>query len=157
MSPVTPSSLEPLSITVEPDGPDPVVSLECNRTSPEPVETPTPEEMLTSPPRPFDDELDPALICTDPPLPAVDVPTLREMLPADPPLEVPVDTTTEPEDPVLLDPLPRDSDPVVAAPDPLPSVTEPLESDVDTPDSSVRLPDGPELEEPDRMSTDPDD
>jgi len=157
MSPVTPSSLEPLSITVEPDGPDPVVSLERNRTSPEPVETPTPEEMLTSPPRPFDDELDPALICTDPPLPAVDVPTLREMLPADPPLEVPVDTTTEPEEPVLLDPLPRDSVPVVAAPDPLPSVTEPLEPDVDTPDSSVRLPDGPELEEPDRMSTDPDD
>ena len=143
MSPVAPSSLDPLSITVEPDGPDPVVSLERNRTSPEPVETPTPEEMLTSPPRPFDDELDPALICTDPPLPAVDVPTLREMLPADPPLEVPVDTTTEPEDPVLLDPLP--------------SVTEPLEPDVDTPDSSVRLPDGPELEEPDRMSTDPDD
>ena len=137
--------------------PTPSTSLEYIFKDPDPVDTPTPEEMLTSPPRPFDDELDPALICTDPPLPAVDVPTLREMLPADPPLEVPVDTTTEPEDPVLLDPLPRDSVPVGAAPDPLPSVTEPLEPDVDTPDSSVRLPDGPELEEPDRMSTDPDD
>ena len=137
--------------------PTPSTSLEYIFKDPDPVDTPTPEEMLTSPPRPFDDELDPALICMDPPLPAVDVPTLREMLPADPPLEVPVDTTTEPEEPVLLDPLPRDSDPVVAAPDPLPSVTEPLEPDVDAPDSSVRLPDGPELEEPDRMSTDPDD
>ena len=137
--------------------PTPSTSLEYIFKDPDPVDTPTPEEMLTSPPRPFDDELDPALICTDPPLPAVDLPTLREMLPADPPLEVPVDTTTEPEEPVLLDPLPRDSDPVVAAPDPLLSVTEPLEPDVDTPDSSVRLPDGPELEEPDRMSTDPDD
>jgi len=44
-----------------------------------------------------------------------------------------VDTTTEPEDPVLLDPLPRDSVPVASDPDPLPITTEPDGPELDFP------------------------
>ena len=117
--------------------PTPSTSLEYIFKDPDPVDTPTPEEMLTSPPRPFDDELDPALICTDPPLPAVDVPTIREMLPDVPPLDVPVDTTTAPEVPVLLDPLPSDSVPVASDPEPLPITTEPDGPELDFPLSTL--------------------
>ena len=137
--------------------PAPSTSLEYIFSEPEPVDTPTPEEMLTSPPRPLDEELDPALIWTDPPLPAADGPTLSDMLPAEPPLEVPVDTRTDPDGPALLDPLPRERVPVAPAPDPLPRVTEPLAPEVDEPDSKLRPPEGPDVDTPECNSTPPED
>ena len=93
--------------------PAPSTSLEYIFSEPEPVDTPTPEEMLTSPPRPLDEELDPALIWTDPPLPAADGPTLSDMLPAEPPVDVPVNRMSEPDVPFILSPLPTVTRPLL--------------------------------------------
>ena len=67
--PLTPREEDPLSNVAGPEEPTPVVSLERRRRKPDPVETPTPVEMLISPPDPVEEELDPAAIITDPPSP----------------------------------------------------------------------------------------
>jgi len=77
--------------------------------------------------------LDPAAINTDPPLPTAEAPTLREILPDDPPLETPVDTTTDPEAPLVLPPLPRFNDPEDPRPCPLTTFTGPLDPEGEDP------------------------
>ena len=58
-----------------------------------------------------EEELEPAEICTPPPLPADEDPPIIDREPAEPPDADPVDTTTDPETPLLEDvdaPLTRD-------------------------------------------------
>ena len=77
----------------------PTTGLEPNAIEPEPVESPTPVVTDTSPPVPLDDELEPAIIVTEPPLPTSEEPTTTETLPALPPIDEPVETTTDPDEP----------------------------------------------------------
>jgi hypothetical protein len=109
--PLVPEAAIPVVREASPLDPAPSTSLDCSCRDPDPVDTPLPVEMLTSPPRPLVELLDPAAINTDPPLPPAEAPTLSEILPDDPPLEVPVDTTTDPVEPMTLPPLPRFKDP----------------------------------------------
>jgi len=95
-----------VSTKASPLEPAPDTSLDCILRAPEPVEMPTPVETLTSPPLPLLEELEPAEMSTAPPSPASEEPTSRERLPAVPLVAEPVDTTTGPEGPFLLEPVP---------------------------------------------------
>jgi hypothetical protein len=123
--PLVPEAAKPVVTEASPLDPAPNTSLDCSCRDPDPVDTPLPVEMLTLPPVPEGEELDPAIISTEPPTPDVESPTARVILPADPPYDEPVDNTIEPEDPVLL---------------PDSSMTAPLEPLVLEPDISVTIP-----------------
>jgi hypothetical protein len=123
--PLLPLEATPVDRVASPLDPPPAASLEDRVNDPDPVDTPAPEAILTLPPMPVEEELDPARISTDPPLPAVVAPAYIDTLPEDPPLEEPDDITKEPLGPALLSPLPRLKEPVLSSPDPLPIATGP--------------------------------
>ena len=71
--------------------------------------------MLTLPPRPDAEELDPALISTDPPLPTLARPADIVMFPPEPPREIPVYSDRDPAEPLPLSPLPSVTIPLLPA------------------------------------------
>ena len=142
-APLMPDAELPVSKPALPLSPSPMTSLERSRRRPDPK--PLPEDTLTSPPA--EGALDaPAAIATEPPRPTPEEPTRRDMSPALPPEEVPVDSSKGPEA-LEEGPLPTDTPPL-AAPAPLPTATGPLLPARVAPESTATAPEPPAAEKP---------
>jgi len=139
--------------------PAPVTLLERMFTLPEPVDTPTPEDMLTSPPAPLEELLDPAEMVTSPPSPEPERPTTTDRLPAVPAGAAPLELEEEPVVSVAapLGPAPEASADLrlsrpepVEAPEPVLMDTLPPRPVVEVvaPAVTTTAPPAPESEEP---------
>ena len=133
--PLEPWTVDPECSAAFPLDPAPYTSFEPKSKRPEPVEIPIPVEMVISPPRPFDDAVDPASRFMEPPLPTSDAPTWNSILPAVPSVAEPVDNDTEPDEPLYVGPVEM--------------IEEPLSPRRDRPEETDTEPDSPAIVAPD--------